>query len=75
MLNRAPNRNDATGVANNVCLTTMGAKQFTVAIVYLVIIQKINLPKMRDNDTKQQRFVQKEINIYWERMKAICPVV
>ena len=40
VLNKVPNRNDATGIANNVCLTTMGAKQFSMATVYLVIIQK-----------------------------------
>ena len=39
MLNEAPNRNDATGIANNVCITTMGAIQFSMAAVYLVIIQ------------------------------------
>ena len=37
MLNKAPNRNDATGVANNVRLTTMGAIHFSMAAVYLVI--------------------------------------
>ena len=52
MLNEAPNRNDATGVANNVCLTTMGAIQFSLTAVYLVTIQKVDLPEMRDNDTK-----------------------
>ena len=52
MLNEAPNRNDATGVANNVRLTTMGAIQFSMAVVYLVIIQKTDLPEMRDNNTK-----------------------
>ena len=40
MLNEVPNRNDATGVANNVGLTTMGAKPFSMVTVYLVIIQK-----------------------------------
>ena len=29
VLNEAPNRNDATGLANNVRLTTMGAIQFS----------------------------------------------
>ena len=52
MLNKAPYRNDATGVTNNVRLTTIGAIQFSMAAVYLVIIQKSDLPEMRDNDTK-----------------------
>ena len=52
MLNEVPNRNDATGVANNVRLTSLGAKQCSMAIVYLVIIQKVNLPEMRDSNTK-----------------------
>ena len=30
VLNKVPNRNDATGVANNVHLTTMGVKQFSM---------------------------------------------
>ena len=40
VLNEAPNRNDATCLANNVRLTTMGATQFSMAPEYLVIIQK-----------------------------------
>ena len=31
VLNKAPNSNDATHVTNNVCLTTMGAQQFSMA--------------------------------------------
>ena len=30
VLNEAPNRNDATGLANNMRLTTMGAIQFSI---------------------------------------------
>ena len=49
MLNEVPNRNDATGVVNNVRLTTMGAIQFSMvaemAAVYLVIIQKKQLTR------------------------------
>ena len=45
VLNEAPNRNDAMGVANNVRLTTRGAIQFSVAAVYLVIIQKSRLTR------------------------------
>ena len=56
VLNKAPNRNDATGVANNMHLTTMGTIQFSVAVVYLVITQKSNLPGLRDNDTKTTKF-------------------
>ena len=53
MLNEAPNRNDATGLANNVRLTTMGATQFLMAPVYLVIIQKSRLTRdERYNDMK-----------------------
>ena len=47
VFNEAPNMNDATGIVNNVCLTTMGAKQFTMAAVYvyIVIIQKSRLTR------------------------------
>ena len=34
MLNKAPNRNDVMGVVNNVRLTIMGAKQFSMAVMY-----------------------------------------
>ena len=40
VLNEVPSRNDAVSVANNVHLTTMGAIQFSMMAVYLVIIQK-----------------------------------
>ena len=53
MLNEVPNRNDATGLANNVRLTTMGTTQFSMAPVYLVIIQKSRLTRdERYNDMK-----------------------
>ena len=53
MLNEAPNSNEATGLANNVRLTTMGATQFSMAPVYLVIIQKSGLTRdERYNDMK-----------------------
>ena len=45
VLNEVPNRNDATGVGNNVHLTTMGAIRLSMAIVYLVIIQKSRLTR------------------------------
>ena len=53
VLNEAPNRNDATGLANNVRLTTMSATQFSMVPVYLVIIQKSRLTRdERYNDMK-----------------------
>ena len=52
VLNKALNRNGTMAVANNVRLSTMGAKQFSMTAVYLVIRQKANLPEMRDNDMK-----------------------
>ena len=33
MLNKASNSNDGTHVANNVCLTIMGAQQFSMAAI------------------------------------------
>ena len=45
VLNEVPNRNDAMGLANNVRLTTMGATQFSMAPVYLIIIQKSRLTR------------------------------
>ena len=35
VLNEMPNRNGDTGIANNMPLTTIGTKQFSVAIVYI----------------------------------------
>ena len=37
MLNEVPNRNDATGIVNDVCLTTTGKERFSMAAVYIVI--------------------------------------
>ena len=45
LANKVPNKNDATGVANNVRWTTMDAKQFSMAAVYIVIIQKNQLTR------------------------------
>ena len=33
VLNEASNSNDAMGLANNVCITTMGAQQFLMAVI------------------------------------------
>ena len=45
------------GVANNVRLTTMGAKQFSMADVYIQQSshRKVDLPEMRDNNTKTRK--------------------
>ena len=45
VLNEVPNKNDATGIANNMHLTTMGTKQFSMVTVYLVIMQKSGLTR------------------------------
>ena len=52
VLNEAPNDNDTTHVANNVCLTTMEAQQFSVAAILPASCRKADLPEMRDNDMK-----------------------
>ena len=52
VLNELPDGNDATGIANNVRLTTMGTNQFSMETVYLVIIQKSRL-------TRDERHCQK----------------
>ena len=52
VLNKGPNSNDATRVASNVCLTTMGAQQFSMAAIQPASCRKVNLPEMRDNDMK-----------------------
>ena len=57
MLNEASNSNDAMDLANNVCLTIMGAQQFLMAVIQSSC-RKVNLPEMRDNDTKRERFMQ-----------------
>ena len=49
MLNEASNSNAATRVGNNVCLTTMGAQQFSMVAIQ-PSCRKADLPKMRDND-------------------------
>ena len=40
MLNKASNNNDDMCVANNVCLTTMGAQQFSIAAIRIAIKQR-----------------------------------
>ena len=52
MLDKVPNKNDTMDIASNVCLTTMGAIQFSMTAVYLVIIQKNRLTRDGNNDTK-----------------------
>ena len=37
MLNEARNSNDAKHIVNNLCLTTMGAQQFSMAVVYTIM--------------------------------------
>ena len=44
-----PNSNDATHVVSNVCLTTMGAEQFSMAAIQQSC-RKANLLETRDND-------------------------
>ena len=46
VLNKAPNGNDATHVANNMCLTTMEAQQFSMAALAIAsIMQKSRLTR------------------------------
>ena len=52
MLNEAPNSKDAMRVANNMRLTTMGAQKFSMVAIQLASCRKVDLPEMRDNDTK-----------------------
>ena len=52
VLNEMPNSSDATLVANNMRLTTMGAQQFSMVAIQPASCRKVNLPEMRDNDTK-----------------------
>ena len=53
VLNEAPNSDNATCVANNVHLTTMGAQQFSMAAIYLSC-RKADLSEMRNNDTTRK---------------------
>ena len=48
-LYEAPYSNDAMRVGNNVCLTAIGAQQFSVAAIQ-PSCRKADLPEMRDND-------------------------
>ena len=38
VLNKAPNNNDIMYIANNVHLTTMGAQQFSMAVIYTFLV-------------------------------------
>ena len=40
VLNKVPNGNDAMCVVNNVCLTTMGAQQFSLVASYIAGIMQ-----------------------------------
>ena len=54
VFNEAPNSNDATCIANNVCLTTIGAQQFSMATIQSSC-RKVDLPEMTENDTMTRR--------------------
>ena len=49
VLNKAPNSNGTTHVANDVCLTTMGGQQFSMAAIE-PSCRKANLLETRDDD-------------------------
>ena len=61
VLNEGYNSSDATRVANNIHLTTMGT-QFSTAAIYPASCRKVDLLKMRDNDAKT-------IKVYEDRNK------
>ena len=50
VFNEAPNSNDATRIGINVCLTAVGAQQFSMATIQ-PSCRKADLPETRDNDT------------------------
>ena len=54
VLNEAPNINDTTCVANDVCLTTMGAQQFSLAAIQ-PSRRKTDLLETRENDMKTRK--------------------
>ena len=45
VLNKASNSSDDMHIVNNVCLTTMGAQQFSVMASYIAIMQKSRLTR------------------------------
>ena len=52
VLNKVAKGNDAMCVVNNVCLTTIGAQQFSMVAIYPASCRQVNLPEKRDNDTE-----------------------
>ena len=42
---------------------------------YIAIMQKTDLPEMRDNDTKTREVCVDQNKFSWERMEVKCPVV
>ena len=53
VLNEAPNSNNPTRVVNNMHLTIMGTRQFSIAA--MPSCRKADLPETRDNDTKTKK--------------------
>ena len=64
VLNEVPDSNDATYEANNVCLSIMDAQQFSMAAMQLVSCRKVDLPEMRDNDTKAVKILEDENKLH-----------
>ena len=48
VLNEVPNSNDTMCIISKVCLTTMGAQQFSMAAIQ-PLCRKADLPETRDN--------------------------
>ena len=73
---KVPNSNDATHIGNNVCLTAMGAQQFSMVTIQ-PSHRKANLPETRDNYTVTRK-VPVDRNELCPGKKwrlYICPVV
>ena len=74
ILNEAPDSNDAKRTVNSVCLTIMGAQQFSMVAI-LPSCRKADLPETRYNITKTKSFMRTEMNFALGRMEAICSIV
>ena len=74
MLNEAPDNNDVTCVAGNVCLTTIGAQQFSMSAIDQSC-RKADIPEKRDSDTMTRKVCMDRKSLPWERIEAICPIV
>ena len=72
VLNKAPNSNGTTHVANDVCLTTMGGQQFSMAAIE-PSCRKPTYQRQEMMTQQQERFVRTKINFALGRNGGYMP--